>query len=178
MTGGVIEEVFLAIVLLISPIQEELKMTGRNDSLRNKWRGHRGNERCHLHSLVSKKNLVLHRSNSLGSLNVEIIQQGNLIDKWSGSNHNNSPDNKWNKDKLHSSELKAGQIEKYCILEKAAEELLEDAFRRLRLSARSYHGIIRTARTIADLDGAVKIGVPHISEAICFRSADKSIWRI
>jgi len=42
-------------------------------------------------------------------LNVEIIQQGNLIDKWSGSNHNNSPDNKWNKDKLHSSELKAGQ---------------------------------------------------------------------
>lgn len=51
-------------------------------------------------------------------------------------------------------------------------------FRRLRLSARSYHGIIRTARTIADLDGAVKIGVPHISEAICFRSADKSIWRI
>ena len=54
----------------------------------------------------------------------------------------------------------------------------EDAFRRLRLSARSYHGIIRTARTIADLDGAVKIGVPHISEAICFRSADKSIWRI
>ena len=34
------------------------------------------------------------------------------------------------------------------------------------------------ARTIADLDGAVKIGVPHISEAICFRSADKSIWRI
>ncbi|MCB5685625.1 DNA-processing protein DprA, partial [Bifidobacterium breve] len=37
---------------------------------------------------------------------------------------------------------------------------------------------MRTARTIADLDGAVKIGVPHISEAICFRSADKSIWRI
>ena len=80
LTGGVIEEVFLAIVLLISPIQEELKMTGRNDSLRNKWREHRGSERCHLHSLVSKKNLVLLRSNSLGSLNVETIQQGNLID--------------------------------------------------------------------------------------------------
>ena len=77
-----------------------------------------------------------------------------------------------------NSELKAGQIGKYCVLEKAAEELLEDAFRHLRLSARAYHGIIRTARTIADLDGAVKIGAPHISEAICFRSADKSIWRI
>jgi len=110
LTGGVIEEVFLAIVLLISPIQEELKMTGRNDSLRNKWREHRGSERCHLHSLVSKKNLVLLRSNSLGSLNVETIQQGNLIDKWRGSNHNNSPDNKWNKDKLHSNERKAGQL--------------------------------------------------------------------
>jgi len=86
---------------------------------------------------------------------------------------------RYRQESIHfNSELKAGQIEKYCILEKAAEELLEDAFRRLRLSARSYHGIIRTARTIADLDGAVKIGVPHISEAICFRSADKSIWRI
>ena len=86
---------------------------------------------------------------------------------------------RYRQESIHfNSELKAGQIEKYCILEKAAEELLEDAFRRLRLSARSYHGIIRNARTIADLDGAVKIGVPHISEAICFRSADKSIWRI
>lgn len=77
-----------------------------------------------------------------------------------------------------NSELKAGQIPKYCILEKAAEELLADAFRQLRLSARSYHGIIRTARTIADLDGSVKIEAEHISEAICFRSADKSLWRI
>ena len=86
---------------------------------------------------------------------------------------------RYRQESIHfNSELKACQSEKYCILEKAAEELLEDAFRRLRLSARSYHGIIRTARTIADLDGAVKIGVPHISEAICFRSADKSIWRI
>lgn len=87
---------------------------------------------------------------------------------------------RYRQESIHfNSELKAGRyFEKYCILEKAAEELLEDAFRRLRLSARSYHGIIRTARTIADLDGAVKIGVPHISEAICFRSADKSIWRI
>ena len=90
---------------------------------------------------------------------------------------------RYRQESIHfNSELKAGQIEKYCILEKAAEELLEDAFRRLRLSARSYHGIIRTARTIADLDGAVKIGVPHISEAICFRSADKvyggsDVWR-
>ena len=36
----------------------------------------------------------------------------------------------------------------------------------------------RALGQIRDLDGAVKIGVPHISEAICFRSADKSIWRI
>ena len=90
---------------------------------------------------------------------------------------------RYRQESIHfNSELKAGQIEKYCILEKAAEELLEDAFRRLRLSARSYHGIIRTARTIADLDRAVKIGVPHISEAICFGAPTKvyggsDIWR-
>lgn len=47
---------------------------------------------------------------------------------------------RYRQESIHfNSELKAGQIEKYCILEKAAEELLEDAFRRLRLSARSYH---------------------------------------
>ena len=46
---------------------------------------------------------------------------------------------RYRQESIHfNSELKAGQIEKYCILEKAAEELLEDAFRRLRLSARSY----------------------------------------
>ncbi len=49
---------------------------------------------------------------------------------------------RYRQESIHfNSELKAGQIEKYCILEKAAEELLEDAFRRLRLSARSYHGL-------------------------------------
>lgn len=77
-----------------------------------------------------------------------------------------------------NSELSGKEIRKYCPLTNEAEQLLAQAFTQLKLSARAYHGIIKTARTIADLEGEEQIGSTHISEAVCLRSADKKIWRL
>ncbi|HVY59503.1 MAG TPA: YifB family Mg chelatase-like AAA ATPase [Xanthobacteraceae bacterium] len=48
--------------------------------------------------------------------------------------------------------------------------LLRDAADAMRLSARGYHRVLRVARTLADLDGAEKIGRVHLAEALSYRA--------
>jgi magnesium chelatase family protein len=48
--------------------------------------------------------------------------------------------------------------------------LLRDASDALRLSARGYHRVLRVARTLADLDGAEKVGRVHLAEALSYRA--------
>lgn len=57
-----------------------------------------------------------------------------------------------------------------CPLDRSAQKLLEQAFRVMSLSARSYDRIIKVARTVADLVKAEKIQDSHIAEAIQFRN--------
>jgi len=56
-------------------------------------------------------------------------------------------------------------------LDSAARALLAAAADRLGLTARGYHRVIKVARTIADLDGAEMVGVPHAAEALRYRPA-------
>ena len=50
------------------------------------------------------------------------------------------------------------------------QKLLRDAAETMRLSARGYHRVLRVARTLADLDGAEKIGRLHLAEALSYRA--------
>ncbi|HHV13138.1 MAG TPA: YifB family Mg chelatase-like AAA ATPase [Clostridiales bacterium] len=75
-----------------------------------------------------------------------------------------------------NSELTPRAIKKYCKLEAKEQELLEEAFVRMNLSARAYHRILKVARTIADMDQSEEITTRHISEAICYRSIDQKYW--
>ena len=68
----------------------------------------------------------------------------------------------------------ARELRAHCQVEAAGERLLELAINRLGLSARAYTRILKVARTIADLDGASPIGAHHVSEAIQYRSFDRS----
>jgi magnesium chelatase family protein len=66
------------------------------------------------------------------------------------------------------------QIRRYCKLDAEAEALLKNAMEGMGLSARAHDKILRIARTIADLDCSDRITVPHLSEAINYRTLDRT----
>jgi len=55
--------------------------------------------------------------------------------------------------------------------------LLRDAADAMRLSARGYHRVLRVARTLADLDGAQKVGRVHLAEALSYRALADEVRR-
>ena len=68
-----------------------------------------------------------------------------------------------------NSQLRGDLIPRYCETGREAARILEKAYEKMNLSARSYHKILKTARTIADLEGETLIKEAHISEALCYR---------
>lgn len=74
-----------------------------------------------------------------------------------------------------NAELTTKMIAEFCRLDQKGEELLQSAFRKLRLSVRAYERILKVARTISDLEGKTNIEFKHVAEAIQYRSLDKFI---
>ena len=70
-----------------------------------------------------------------------------------------------------NSEMGPLDVRKYCQaqLEAAAQPLLAAAMQQLGLSARSFHRVLKVARTIADLAGSEPILTPHLAEAVQYR---------
>jgi magnesium chelatase family protein len=67
-------------------------------------------------------------------------------------------------------------IRKYGAITAEGEKLLENAITRLGLSARAHDRILKVARTIADLDDSADIQPRHLSEAIQYRTLDRTYW--
>ena len=61
-------------------------------------------------------------------------------------------------------------IPNFCHIDSNSDKMLDNAMRRLGLSARAYDRILKVSRTIADLEGAEKIVSTHVSEAVGYRS--------
>jgi magnesium chelatase family protein len=74
-------------------------------------------------------------------------------------------------------EMTNRHIRKFCQLDESCRKRLEDAVKRLGLSARAYDRILKVSRTIADLSGAETIGSEHLSEAVQYRALDRAYFR-
>ena len=74
--------------------------------------------------------------------------------------------------------LPAGKADTLCPMNQKAENAFHAAIAKLGLSGRAYHGILRVARTIADLDGKDTIETEHILEAVQHRRLGDDPWDI
>jgi len=76
----------------------------------------------------------------------------------------------------YNSQLSGRQFKKYCQIDESTEAILEQAFQKMKMSARSYHKILKVARTIADLDGHESILMNHVLEALQYRNLDRNYY--
>ena len=51
-------------------------------------------------------------------------------------------------------------------------EFLEEIYKKMNLTARSYHRLLKVSQTIADLDGAENVQMKHLREALFYRGMD------
>ena len=75
-----------------------------------------------------------------------------------------------------NSRLPVSLMDKYCYLGDKENRYMESIYEKLQMTGRTYHKIIRVARTIADLDASENIKLRHLSEAVCYRSLDNKYF--
>ncbi|PJA02177.1 magnesium chelatase [bacterium (Candidatus Gribaldobacteria) CG_4_10_14_0_2_um_filter_36_18] len=70
---------------------------------------------------------------------------------------------------LLNSQMNIPQIKKYCPLDSASQNFLRKFVDSAQLSARGFHRVLKTARTIADLEEKENILFSHITEGVFYR---------
>jgi magnesium chelatase family protein len=81
------------------------------------------------------------------------------------------------KDRVHlyaNGQMGAREVRMFCRADDTGMSLLRAAMGRFNLSARSFHRVLKIARTIADLEGCKIIRSAHMAEAIQYRGLDRS----
>lgn len=75
-----------------------------------------------------------------------------------------------------NSNMTSKEIKEFCRIDADCENLMKMAITKLGLSARAYDRILKVSRTVAGLSGDENILTSHISEAIQYRSLDRTSW--
>jgi len=70
---------------------------------------------------------------------------------------------------MTNGDMVVGDVQQFCRLTPQAKQLFDTSVKRLSLSARSYHRMLKLARTIADIDAADEIDITHAAEALQYR---------
>ena len=69
--------------------------------------------------------------------------------------------------------LLVNELARFCVLATESQALLNKAMQKYNFTARTYHRILKVARTIADLSESNEISVGHLSESMAYRCLDK-----
>jgi len=78
---------------------------------------------------------------------------------------------------LHcNAQMTSKMLRAFCPVDAQVESLLRAAIDQFGLSARAYDRILKLSRTIADLDGSDDLAIPHVAEAVQYRSLDRKLW--
>ncbi|MFB3880071.1 MAG: YifB family Mg chelatase-like AAA ATPase [Armatimonadota bacterium] len=72
--------------------------------------------------------------------------------------------------------MRPRELKQFCRITEDVRSFLSNAIDQLGLSARAFDRVVKLSRTIADLDGADEIGLPHVAEAIQYRGLDRKLW--
>ncbi len=67
------------------------------------------------------------------------------------------------------------QIQQLITIDDSGNRLLKNAVERMGISARSYHRILRVARSLADMAGSEQVESVHLAEALAYRSFDRNL---
>jgi magnesium chelatase family protein len=68
-----------------------------------------------------------------------------------------------------NADMTASHIREFCIVDEAGKSLMKAAMQQLGMSARSFHRVLKLARTIADLADSEQIQSAHLAEALQYR---------
>ena len=75
-----------------------------------------------------------------------------------------------------NSQMGPSELEKYCFLGKQEEDFMKKVFALKNLSMRTYHKVLKVARTIADVEGEEDITIEHLAEAVSYRIVEESLY--
>lgn len=75
-----------------------------------------------------------------------------------------------------NSQMGPTELEKYCFLSKKEEDFMKKVFALKNLSMRTYHKVLKVARTIADVEGKENITIEHLAEAVSYRIVEENLY--
>ena len=75
--------------------------------------------------------------------------------------------------RMTNAALTASELTRYCALGEKEKRFMRQIYDAMSLTVRTYHKVLKTARTIADLEGEEQIQMHHLREAIAYRTMEE-----